>query len=88
MSQIKPLPLAQDIETKVVLKKLDRAHQALVAPGRAIMKQNLRKQYVYSINTSNVTCYQISTFVTTLVNICARNSRFIDMNAAEGKQHE
>lgn len=29
MSQIKPLPLEQDIETKAVLKKLARAHQAL-----------------------------------------------------------
>ena len=30
MSQIKLLPLPQDIETKAVLKKLARAHQALV----------------------------------------------------------
>lgn len=29
MSTIKPLPLAQDIETKAVLKKLAKAHQAL-----------------------------------------------------------
>lgn len=29
MSEIKPLPLAQDIETKAVLKKLAKAHQAL-----------------------------------------------------------
>lgn len=29
MSSIKPLPLAQDIESKAVLKKLAKAHQAL-----------------------------------------------------------
>lgn len=29
MSEIKPLPLAQDIETRTVLKKLAKAHQAL-----------------------------------------------------------
>ena len=52
MSQIKPLPLEQDIETKAVLKKLAKAHQALAElkgvvsgiPNQAILISTLSLQ--------------------------------------------